>query len=406
MSIAGFSELRRLRQPARAFTLIELLVVVAIIVLLIAILLPSLRKARDQAKQTVCVSNLGQLGKSSVVYASGDSSENLIPFPGKEPPTMCGAPCPSGSGDLNPLSGSVGVIEFGGKSGRGETAGAGGATDPAMIDDSFWGTKNGRGPAQRPMNKVLYKAGFPDHRPAQPANPNCPDPGGDGDMSGRVADAELKMDQFRCPGDDGYKNFHFLAWKNSGLSSYDHYGNSYVGNTAWIITNVTCNLSSNAAFMRPASRIPTPQNTILYIENVGRFAPRLNSAQPCYPQQLGEPANCDPCGMCGAGQNTPNWGAAGFPTIKGWHGRAWWFNVGFCDGSARNVYMKGHIRPHPMQSSYPYFDPQGNGLIVPQVHCNWRCVIIRGRGWQWDCLPSPPVRTKFPAQGTVPGQVG
>jgi len=50
------------------FTLIELLVVVAIIGLLIAILLPSLRRAREQSKSTVCMSNLRQVGLGFYYY--------------------------------------------------------------------------------------------------------------------------------------------------------------------------------------------------------------------------------------------------------------------------------------------------------------------------------------------------
>jgi prepilin-type N-terminal cleavage/methylation domain-containing protein/prepilin-type processing-associated H-X9-DG protein len=50
------------------FTLIELLVVVAIIALLISILLPSLSKAREQAKAAVCGSRLKSFGQASALY--------------------------------------------------------------------------------------------------------------------------------------------------------------------------------------------------------------------------------------------------------------------------------------------------------------------------------------------------
>ncbi len=52
-----------------AFTLIELLVVISIIALLIAILLPTLRTAREVAKSAACLSNQRQIGIALVTYS-------------------------------------------------------------------------------------------------------------------------------------------------------------------------------------------------------------------------------------------------------------------------------------------------------------------------------------------------
>lgn len=59
----------------RAFTLIEILVVVAIIALLISILLPSLKAARDEAKKVLCGSNLHQIGVGLTSYVSAHKGE-------------------------------------------------------------------------------------------------------------------------------------------------------------------------------------------------------------------------------------------------------------------------------------------------------------------------------------------
>jgi len=62
---------------SRGFTLIELLVVIAIIAVLMAILMPSLNRAREQGKRAACLNNLRQLGLAWIAYA-GDNDDRIM----------------------------------------------------------------------------------------------------------------------------------------------------------------------------------------------------------------------------------------------------------------------------------------------------------------------------------------
>lgn len=52
----------------RGFSLVELLAVVVIIMVLMALLMPLLKNAKLNGQRTVCLSNLGVLGKGFVQY--------------------------------------------------------------------------------------------------------------------------------------------------------------------------------------------------------------------------------------------------------------------------------------------------------------------------------------------------
>jgi prepilin-type N-terminal cleavage/methylation domain-containing protein/prepilin-type processing-associated H-X9-DG protein len=61
----------------RGFTLVELLVVIAVIALLMAILMPVLRRAKDQAMRILCGNHIKNLELSLMMYA--DTHNNKVP---------------------------------------------------------------------------------------------------------------------------------------------------------------------------------------------------------------------------------------------------------------------------------------------------------------------------------------
>lgn len=57
----------------RAFTLIELLVVISIIAILMAIMMPALRRARFQAQRSACVTNMRQQSVAQFAFAASNN---------------------------------------------------------------------------------------------------------------------------------------------------------------------------------------------------------------------------------------------------------------------------------------------------------------------------------------------
>ncbi|MDB5172087.1 MAG: N-terminal cleavage protein [Phycisphaerales bacterium] len=78
---------RRPRRAGRGFTLVELLVVIGIIAVLIAILLPTLARVRQQAITTQCAANLRTFGQAWQMYANANHG---VCVPGRLPTS--GAP--------------------------------------------------------------------------------------------------------------------------------------------------------------------------------------------------------------------------------------------------------------------------------------------------------------------------
>ena len=70
------------KRGAVGFTLIELLVVIAIIALLVSLLMPSLKQAKDLARQSACLSNMRMVAMAIPQYA--DENDGYMPRYGEK----------------------------------------------------------------------------------------------------------------------------------------------------------------------------------------------------------------------------------------------------------------------------------------------------------------------------------
>jgi prepilin-type N-terminal cleavage/methylation domain-containing protein len=155
-----------LRAGRTSFSLIELLVVIAIIAMLVAILLPGLSQAREQARQAKCLSNEKQMATAMLAYFGEE--RDWFPFekrnevlPGQIQPALHG-------------------FYYGGHPGRQERP-----DSPqwwGYVQEAFRDT-----PAGRPFNRYLYP-GLPTYD-VPPSDP--------------MFDIVRNLPVYECPSDDG-----------------------------------------------------------------------------------------------------------------------------------------------------------------------------------------------------------
>lgn len=248
--------MRRIRPRSHAaFTLVELLVVVAIIALLIAILLPSLAKAREQAKRMKCLANLRDIQGAGIAYAQEDPGENLIPAHKNVNPNPAIPP------DLKDdhLSGSR--LAFGGKSG---------STDyfNGLYATGYDAAHPGFGPASRPLNSYLHRGALTD-RFGQ-------------DVAERRKDEQMEFEVFKCPSDTGFEAVDTsipTVYRDTfmGRSLYDTYGTSYKTNSLLLGIPGQTTLSSCGPWLRPMTQIPRPSITLTITEARDRSNASWNS---------------------------------------------------------------------------------------------------------------------------------
>jgi len=188
--------MRNTRHHPSGFTLIELLVVVAIIGLLMSLLLPQLKTAREQARKVKCLANLKSIGTAMMMYAS--DQRDWFPFEKRNWPR-------SGRPDGWVMT----AFHYGGHPGKPGTF-----TFNIAMRDTFAG---------RPLNPYLYSGLYEKLETEEDAR------------SAEGLERRKALAVFDCPSDDGGFVQSSTASQTS-LAQPTHFrnGSSYDINYHWV----------------------------------------------------------------------------------------------------------------------------------------------------------------------------